>query len=197
MKICSKCTIEKSLDQFAKDTKGKNGLRAYCRSCCKIVRDKYYRENRDKVININKQWKLNNPEKNNAINRKKRVINKVKVSLGRKVYRLKYAAKIYSDKQKRRAIKINAIPKFANKKIIDKIYEYAKQLNNEGLNVHVDHIVPLMNKNVSGFHVEWNLRIIPAKDNLAKNNTLIDTFICSILDDVNFQNFMLISNSPL
>ena len=64
----------------------------------------------------------------------------------------------------RQANKINATPKWANLEKIKEIY-----LNRpEGY--HVDHIVPLVNKNVCGLHVENNLQYLTAKENIKKGN---------------------------
>jgi len=74
----------------------------------------------------------------------------------------------YKDKSnKRRAIKLRAIPKFANLNKIKKIYKNCPK------GYHVDHIIPLNNPIVCGLHVEWNLQYLSAKDNCSKGNKLI------------------------
>jgi hypothetical protein len=39
-----------------------------------------------------------------------------------------------------------------------------------GFSWHMDHIIPLQGRNVSGLHVWNNLQVIPGRDNLAKHN---------------------------
>jgi len=76
--------------------------------------------------------------------------------------RYKEYQKAYYGTQYKRLKK--ATPQWANIEKIKKIYGKAKK------GYHVDHIIPLKNKNVCGLHVENNLRIISQKVNLMKNN---------------------------
>lgn len=78
----------------------------------------------------------------------------------------------------RQLAKIQRTPKWANKEKIKKVYLEAALLTAEtGIKYHVDHIVPLRGKLVSGLHVENNLRAIPAKENMRKHNTLIEELL--------------------
>lgn len=56
------------------------------------------------------------------------------------------------------------IPKWADKEKIQSIY------NNCPPGYHVDHIIPLNGKLVSGLHVETNLQYLTVEDNLSKSN---------------------------
>ena len=50
------------------------------------------------------------------------------------------------------------------------VYREAKRLRKMGRDVHVDHIVPIINPIVCGLNVPWNLRIIDAEINTRKGN---------------------------
>lgn len=71
---------------------------------------------------------------------------------------------------KRRAGELNATPPWADRAAIDAVYAEACRLRSLGLDVHVDHIIPLQGKTVSGFHVANNLQILSARENMEKGN---------------------------
>jgi hypothetical protein len=75
----------------------------------------------------------------------------------------KYRAKI----ARRRAVLKNATPQWVNHDEITKIYENCPS------GYHVDHVIPLNSKIVSGLHVPWNLQYLPAHENLSKGNRLL------------------------
>ena len=72
-------------------------------------------------------------------------------------------------KRKYVADKDNRTPKWADlSKIVD-VYKNCPE------GYHVDHIIPLRAKNVSGLHIHYNLQYLPAIDNMRKNNRYIST----------------------
>lgn len=74
---------------------------------------------------------------------------------------------------RREAVKA-ATPWWSDMGEIQAIYEAAARLRTKGEDVHVDHIVPLQAKDACGLHVHWNLQIIPARENLKKQNKIPD-----------------------
>lgn len=61
-KICSKCCIEKNIDEFAKDKKTKDGLRCWCKLCNKEYNNKYFNDNKEKILNHQKEYYKNNKD---------------------------------------------------------------------------------------------------------------------------------------
>lgn len=72
---------------------------------------------------------------------------------------------------KRRAAKLNRTPPWADLDAMRAIYDKSQRLTAEtGIPHHVDHILPLQGKLVSGLHVAANLQVIPASENIRKRN---------------------------
>ena len=114
----------------------------------------WQRENRDKTKKYREDYKKKNPEK---------------VKQTARDYNKKYPAVRAFHSAKRRAAKLQATPPWLTEEHwgqIRSLYEACPKC------FHVDHIVPLQGKTVSGLHVPWNLQIIPAEDNLRKSNRI-------------------------
>jgi hypothetical protein len=141
------------------------------------------------VLEKNRNWKISNPDKvkkhnsdcyaRDRENRIKRMYawaekNPEKKKAAYKKYAQKHKDKGRARLAKRRAQKKNATPPWLTRQHmaeIRKVYSLAFELERKtGVKHHVDHIVPLRGKNVSGLHVPWNLRAIPAEENLRKWN---------------------------
>lgn len=66
---------------------------------------------------------------------------------------------------------VQATPIWADLEKIAAIYDEAARLTAEtGVKHHVDHFYPLRSKTMCGLHVETNLQILTATDNLRKSN---------------------------
>lgn len=117
------------------------------------------------------EWQRANPDMVNAKSRRWKEQNsehcKAYAKQQKRVKRAYYTAL----QANRRAAQYNATPPWADREAILRTYE------NCPTGYEVDHIVPLLGKNVCGLHVSWNLQIIPKSDNRSKSNKL-DEVLC-------------------
>lgn len=147
MKYCPSCQETKPKISFHRNKSLPDGYHTWCKVCRKTKEThKYYKENK----NLIKQ--------------------KVKEYGWRKRFPEKHA----SYEGTRRARKLSATPSWLTseqKAHMKRTYKLRDFISKEtGIPYHVDHIVPLKGKNICGLHVPWNLRVIPAIDNLSKHN---------------------------
>ena len=163
MKTCPKCGECKPLSGFRKDKSRKSGVQSHCKPCrsqFKKQRRKVYNEASRKQT---KRWREENHEAYRKYGKRWREENQDKRNAGVAKYR---------------AAKLQRTPRWLTKDQLDEIetfYTVALAFRLfTGLTYHVDHIVPLQGKNVSGLHVPWNLRVIPETDNLKKSNLFED-----------------------
>jgi hypothetical protein len=69
------------------------------------------------------------------------------------------------------ARRTQARPQWADLDAINDLYRRAKMLTEStGIPHEVDHIEPLLGKDVSGLHVEYNMRVITRTENRRKSN---------------------------
>lgn len=126
---------------------------------------KRYQEKKSEVAAINKRWRSENKERMNAWQREQ--------------HRLNPAIAIARQAQ-RKARKMQAEPKWLTaiqKAQIREMYEIARARSIQtGLQHDVDHIFPLVNKQFSGLHVPWNLRVMLSTENKKKSTYFPDEF---------------------
>lgn len=176
MKTCSTCKITKPYSEFHKCSGEKDGYKYQCKECRNSSNRKYHKENSEKIKVRKKPYVENNKENMKITQHNWYLKNKEKVFEQTENWKKNNRGKVNAKNAKRYATKIGAMPLWLSEdhKTFMKIqYQMANLLGNlMGEKYHVDHIYPLQGENSCGLHVPWNMRVIPAGDNIRKSNKL-------------------------
>lgn len=86
-------------------------------------------------------------------------------------YRERNRERVLAIKRESEAARKLRTPPWSDRDACRALYELAVRITEcTGIKFEVDHIIPLLGKNVSGLHVPLNLRVIPALANWKKGN---------------------------
>lgn len=135
------------------------------------AKDKAYSEQYpERRAAARQKWVLANPEKNRQAKQAYATRKIEIVRQRRENWELQNPGSKPTRNANRRAAKLVRSPKWADRDRIKAYYDVCAFFNevNGYAKYHVDHIVPLKGKLVSGLHAHNNLQVIPAVDNLRK-----------------------------
>lgn len=136
-------------------------------------KSQYYILNKAYIDARNLNWAKKNVDKIASLKIKYRIKNKDKLLQYNRQFYKNNTGRMIAKTRKYQTAKIKRMPKWLTATDlfeIECIYTYASSLNKCGLKYHVDHIIPLQGKYVSGLHVPENLQVINAIQNISKRN---------------------------
>jgi len=166
MKVCNKCKIEKSYDEFSKSKLSKGGIRATCKKCCAEYSAEYRKLNPESCLaqsiewrknnpgvsaKISKRWRDNNPGAQKESTRCYLLRNKEKAADTKKAWKQRNKEACRSHQQRRRAAKIKSEGSHTAKDVAlilinqqNRCANCSERLADDGPEkYHVDHIFPL------------------------------------------------------
>lgn len=124
----------------------------------------YYQKNKDKLIESTKNWRDDNREQSREYTKQWKLNNKDKNAM---------------HEQKRRALKLNAIPswfgEFDEFVLAEAFHLSSIRERVTNIKWQVDHLIPLQAKQACGLHCFNNIQVIPQKLNSFKLNKMIFT----------------------
>lgn len=168
--VCLACVAErKAVYDKTYRIKHLEKLRAYDRDrpkrkvrpeVVKAQKSRYYQRHKERLASAHAAYRATNKEK------------RIEYF---KTYKKENAAQVAAWNAKRRAAEMQRTPAWLSSEdhwVISEAYALAATRTKLfGFQWHVDHILPLRGKKVSGLHVPANLQVIPAVDNLRKANS--------------------------
>ena len=174
---CQKCTAVKALENRNRNIeKARADFRNWRKQ--NSVKDtkrklKWAKENKERTLEIGRNYYHRNKEARLAKQKEAREKNPEYHRQKTNEWRKNNMGYILAANAMRHANKLQRTPKWLSKEAkakVKAIYDAARNLTvTTGQQYHVDHIIPLQGKLVSGLHVPNNLQILHWKENLSKN----------------------------
>ena len=180
-KTCFKCNEERPLSEFYKHKMMADGHLNKCKACAKQDARSHREQNLERVQDYDRARGMLPHRVKARAEYAKTDAYKASQSKANAKYR-------DNNKDKRRTVKLacqrsrdagkhSRTPPWLTKEdkaaIKSKYAEARWMTARTGIKHHVDHIVPLLGKQASGLHVAWNLRVIPARENIKKSNKVL------------------------
>lgn len=142
----------------------------YAKTKANVIR--WQKENREQYNARTRNWYQRNLERERKRGRdnakRLRQENPERAKEADKRFRAKHLPSILAKNAARRARLRQRIASWVDLKAIREFYKNCPS------EYHVDHIIPLLGKNVSGLHCLENLQYLPRLENIAKGNKFIN-----------------------
>ena len=188
-KVCTTCKEAKPTTDFSNLKSSPDGLAYRCKLCAKAYQRAYYERNKEAVIAGVNAWAAANPDKVKQYAKKKQQKrwreDPDKVMAAQAAWKARNPD-IVASQDRRRKIKRKLALTCAvvdwNRELDDLVFREADELRLRrkrmtGFDWHVDHIVPLRAKHVSGLHTAANIAVVPASYNCSKRNKFDESYI--------------------
>ena len=187
---CLQCGVEKTAENTTKNKNRPDGRNAYCKACAKkkqaasylkhidsrkVRAQEAYENKKDEYKGRAARWAGANKEKRRDITKNYVARNKEARAATQKREREKNPGYYRAHFKMRQTRKRQALSAWADLGAIEALYVECSRISKEtGIKHHVDHYYPLTSDIVCGLHNQFNLRIIPAYENLLKHNHFPD-----------------------
>lgn len=174
MIICRVCAIAKPLIEYPNHKAYANGKETRCKVCLSEYRKSKWYENLEVSRGYARVYKAKNRDLINSRNKEYVLNNQKKRKQTMQEYRKRTKPMQAEYVRRRQAALLQRTPNWLTENdvwMMQQAYELASlRTKIFGFSWHVDHIIPLQGKLVSGFHTPYNLQVIPATENIAKLN---------------------------
>lgn len=171
MRICNVCKEDLPKEAYHKCKSFPLGITYTCKVCAKKKSIQWNKENKERKAKHMKIYYENTYREKLGCTpiEELRVMTEEELKLSRKASILKYGRK--RKKVQRKTMHLSQF----DDEFIDLFFSEVAELavsreKTTGVKWHLDHVIPMFGKTVSGLHIPENLQLITEKENLCKSN---------------------------